>query len=125
MHCVIETPSFENSAKASGISDQERHEITTFVAENPLAGDLIKGTGGARKLRMPMGNRGKSGGVRIVTYFAGEDIPVFLLDVFKKGDKINLSHKERNELKSILADMADNYRARIRAKVADLKEKAG
>lgn len=125
MQCVAQTPTFDRSAKECGMSDEERHNIVTFIAENPDAGDLIKGTGGARKLRFSLGNKGKSGGVRVVTYFAGEDIPVFLLDVFKKGDKINLTAAERNELKAELGDMAENYRAANKAKLAQLQEKAG
>lgn len=125
MQCVVETDAFISAAKECGMTDEERHKIVTFVAENPGAGDLIPGTGGARKLRFPFKNKGKSGGVRVVTYFDGEDIPVFLLEVFSKGDKINLSKAERNELKAILGDMAKNYRAANNAKIARLQEKAG
>ena len=125
MHCVTQTHSFEAAAKECGMTDDERHKIVTFIAENPDAGDLIQGTGGARKVRFPFKNKGKSGGVRVVTYFCGEDIPVFLLDVFKKGDKINLSKAERNELKVELGKMADEYRAANRAKLAQLQEKVG
>ncbi len=125
MQCVAQTPSFEASAKDCGMSDDEKHKIVTFIAENPDAGDLIKGTGGARKVRFPFKKKGKSGGVRIVTYFCGEDIPVFLLDVFKKGDKINLSQAERNELKAVLGSMAENYRAANKAKLAQLQERTG
>jgi len=125
MQCVAQTPTFESSAKDCGMSDDEKHKVVTFVAENPDAGDLIKGTGGARKIRFPFKSKGKSGGVRVVTYYCGEDIPVFLLDVFKKGDKINLSQAERNELKALLGDMADDYRAANRAKLAQLQERVG
>lgn len=106
-----------------GLSEDENHKIVTYLAENPDAGDLIKGTGGARKVRFPLRNKGKSGGVRIVTYYCDEDIPVFLLDVFSKGDRINLSKAECNELKEILRDLAQDYRERNKSKIADLQEK--
>lgn len=125
MQCVVETKSFIGAASDCGISDEDRHKIVTFVAENPDAGDVIKGTGGARKIRFGHKNKGKSGGVRVVTYFDGEDIPVFLLDVFEKGDRINLSQAERNELRAILGDMAQHYRAANKAKLAQLQEKVG
>lgn len=125
MQCVVETDSFIAAAKDCKMSEEERHNIVTFVAENPLAGDVILGTGGARKLRFPLRNKGKRGGVRVVTYYAGEDIPVFLLEVFAKGDRINLTQAERNEFRAILGEMADNYRAANRAKLAQLQEKAG
>ena len=50
---------------------------------------------------------------------------MFLLEVFKKGDKINLSQSERNEMKAILGEMANDYRAANEAKLAKLQERAG
>lgn len=125
MQCVIETEAYLSSAKATGLTEEERERITLFIASNPTAGDLIPGTGGARKLRFPLRNKGKSGGVRVVTYYAGEDIPVFLLDVFAKGDKINLSQAERNTFREILKEMAEEYRQTATKKIAELKERVG
>lgn len=75
-----------------------------------MKGDLMAGTGGARKFRWAGRGKGKSGGYRIITYFGGDDIPVFLLTVFSKGEKANLSKADRNALKDELADLADDYR---------------
>lgn len=99
------------------MSEDERQDLVVFLSKNPDAGDVIQGTGGARKFRIPFKGKGKSGGARVVTYYAGEDIPVFLLDVFSKGDKINLSKAERNELRGILGAMADAYRVSQREKM--------
>lgn len=110
MHSVVETNSFIRGAKEAEMSDDERQDLVVFISKNPDAGDLIVGTGGARKLRIPFKGKGKSGGARVVTYFAGDDVPVFLLDVYSKGDKINLSMAERNELRVILGSLADEYR---------------
>lgn len=82
MHCVMELSEFAKSAAKLGMTEDERHNITMRIAEDPMAGDLIQGTGGARKLRFPYGGKGKSGGVRVITYFAAEDVPVFLLNVY-------------------------------------------
>lgn len=111
MQAVIETPDYLADAKAAGLSDAERRVIIDLVADNPVAGDQIEGTGGARKLRMAGRGKGKSGGYRVITYYGGGDIPVFLLAVFAKGDKVNLSPAERNELKKELAGLASDYRA--------------
>ncbi len=70
----------------------------------------MAGTGGARKLRFKRPGTGKSGGYRIIYYHAGEDIPLFLLNVFTKGDRSNLSRAEQNTLRAILSDLADTYR---------------
>ncbi len=75
------------------------------------------GTGGARKLRFAGRGKGKSGGYRVITFFSGSDIPVFLLNVFAKGEKVDLTPGERRELAGILSSLAETYRAGVRAYV--------
>ena len=58
----------------------------------------MKGTGGIRKLRWNRGSRGKSGGVRVIYYYHDERIPLYLLTVFGKNERANLSKAERNDL---------------------------
>ena len=124
MHCVVETYAFEKGAKAAGLSEDEVLRIKVYLSKNPDAGDLIQGTGGARKVRFRAANKGKSGGYRVVTFYAAEDVPVFLLDVFAKGDRIDLSKAERNELRSILSNLADEYRASQRRRVQSMEGRA-
>lgn len=112
MQTVIETPFYLHDAKAVGLSDKERTEIVDFLAANPAAGAEIKGTGGARKTRFAGKGKGKSGGYRVITFYSGIDVPVFLLNVFAKNEKIDLSQAERNEFKAVLMDLADAYRRR-------------
>ena len=89
---------------------EEREAVVSFVSADPQADDLMAGTGGARKPRVKRPGTGKSGGYRVVFYYAGQDVPVFLLDVFTKGDRANLSKAEQNILRSILAKLAETYR---------------
>jgi hypothetical protein len=117
LHTVVDTFAFEKGAEEIGLTEEEKHQIRTLIASDPTAGVLIPGTGGARKLRFPLKSKGKSGGCRVVTYYSGEDIPVFLLDVFAKSVKINLTKAERNELKQVLSGLADDYRASLREKM--------
>ncbi len=112
MQTVIETEDFLKDAKKAGLSEEDRKEIVDFISENPLAGDEMAGTGGARKVRFAYKGKGKSGGVRIITFYSGHDIPVFLLNVFAKGDKVNLTKAECNELKKVLGVVAKAYRER-------------
>jgi hypothetical protein len=121
MHTVIETKFYEGSAKVAGISEEERQEICRYLAENPKAGDLIQGTGGARKVRFRSPGSGKSGGYRVITYYAAADVPVFLLDVYAKGEKVTLTDAERNELKKWLSTIATDYRQSTREKVRVMK----
>jgi hypothetical protein len=95
--------------------------IIAYIAEDPARGDLIKDTGGARKVRFAGKGKGKSGGYRIITYYAAEDVPVFLLDIYSKGTKANLSQAQRNTLRKILSALAAEWRASVRAKVKPLR----
>lgn len=110
VQAVVETPDYLADAKAAGLTDAERTHIVELVSKNPTSGELIVGTGGARKIRVAGRGKGKSGGYRAIAFFGGEDIPVFLLAVFSKGDKVNLTDAERNELKDELAGLAKDYR---------------
>lgn len=112
MHTVIETEVFLRDVKAAGLTDKERSDIVDFIAHHPHAGDEIKGTGGARKVRFAGKGKGKSGGYRVITFYSGEDIPVFLLNIFAKNEKTDLSQAERNEFRSTLVALADAYRRR-------------
>lgn len=110
MQSVVETPSFLAGAKNAGITEAERLEIVAFLAENPNAGDEIAGSGGARKLRFAGRGKGKSGGYRVITFYSGADIPVFLLNVFAKGDRATLSKAQVNTLRGILGELSSQYR---------------
>lgn len=110
MHTVIETPSYLADAKAAGLTQTERDAVVEMIAGNPEAGDEIGGTGGARKVRLAGRGKGKSGGYRVITFYSGNEVPVFLLAIYSKGGKANLSRSERNELKSVLRDIVQEYR---------------
>ncbi|OHC83162.1 MAG: hypothetical protein A3G73_03315 [Rhodospirillales bacterium RIFCSPLOWO2_12_FULL_67_15] len=72
---------------------------------------------GARKVRFAGRGKGKSGGYRVITFFSGPDIPVFLLNVFAKGDKADLSQGERNALRAVLGELVDWYKMGVRLHV--------
>lgn len=92
------------------MSEDERTAAVDLVATDPEAGDIMAGTGGVRKARLAGRGKGKSGGYRIVWYYGGGDIPVFLLTVFGKGEKANLSQGERNALRSLTARLRRSLR---------------
>jgi hypothetical protein len=92
------------------MSDDERRNLVSHLAANPIDGDLMEGTGGARKLRWSRPGSGKSGGLRVITFYGGITLPVFLMTVFAKNEKANLSKAERNELSAILGELRRTYR---------------
>ena len=83
----------------------------------------MRGTGGARKVRFPGRGRGKSGGYRTVHFFAGEDVPIFVLALIDKGERENLSKAERNALAKLLPQIADAYRAGVKRKVRMMRSR--
>jgi len=112
MQSVIETESYLRAAKDAGMAEDEKAAAVDLVASNPDAGDVMQGTGGVRKARLAGRGKGKSGGYRIVWYFGGGDIPVFLLTVFGKGEKANLTQGERNALRSLTATLRESLSAK-------------
>jgi len=108
---VVETPGFQREAAA--LTDEERIEMITYLAQNPEAGDIMPGTGGARKLRWKASGRGKRGGARVIYYYHSEALPLFLLNVFAKNEKTNLTKSEQNEMKSLLPRLVAGYRKRM------------
>src|SRR5215831_13781857 len=114
MQTIIETPAYLSEVKALGLTEAERTAIVDTIAQHPNAGEVMPGTGGARKVRFGGRSKGKSGGYRVITFYAGADIPVFLLNIFAKGEKVNLTKAEQNELRAILADVVAVYRGGVR-----------
>ena len=101
MQTIAETSEYLRRAEKL-LSDDERRDVLAYLAEHPRAGDLMEGTGGVRKLRWSRGGRGKSGGVRVIYYFHSEAIPLYLLTLFAKNERSNISKAERNELAELV-----------------------
>ncbi len=105
---VVETQEFQRRA-ATRMSEQERQDFITFIASAPENGALMRGTGGVRKSRWGAGSRGKNGGVRVIYYYYNASLPIFLLTVFAKNERDNLSQAERNLLKQLTSDLVLTY----------------
>ena len=116
MHTVVETPSFIAAAKAAGMSDITRSEVVAALATNPKTGELMEGTGGFRKFRFARPGQGKRSGFRVISYFHSVAMPVFLITVFSKNQKSNLTRDERNALAAMSATLIRTYSAKGRPK---------
>jgi len=114
MHTVAELHSFRRAAERVGMTQDEITDLVSFLAENPMAGDEMSGTGGCRKLRLAGRGKGKSGGYRTITFYSGEMMPVYLITVFSKGDRVNLSKQERNKLGEITKLIIEEHQEKIK-----------
>lgn len=122
MHAVIETEEFLSDCRS--ISEEERLSIVAAYAADPQQGELMPGTGGARKCRFAGRGKGKRGGLRVVSYYAANDVPVFLLALINKGERADLSKAEQNALREKLSDLADRYRAGVQQQLRRKKARS-
>ena len=90
---VVEAPTFQKQA-ATLWSDDERLALIDWMAANPLAGDVIAGADGARKLRWSRAGTGKSGGARVIWFNLTEQELVLLLAACAKADRTNMLSAE-------------------------------
>ncbi len=110
LQSVVETCEFVKQA-SDCMDDEMRNDFIAFIAENPLAGDIIQGTGGLRKIRWQSdAYTGKRGGVRVIYYYHDDEIPIFLFTVYKKNQKDSISLAEKKELKKILRTIVSIYK---------------
>jgi len=101
MFTIAELPEYIRRAEKL-MSASERLDIINYLAAHPKAGDLMEGTGGIRILRWGRGAQGKSGGVRVIYYVHSELMPLYLLTLFAKNERANISMAQRHELSEVV-----------------------
>jgi mRNA-degrading endonuclease RelE of RelBE toxin-antitoxin system len=102
MQTVAETPTF--TKQADDLFDpEEKQELIAFLSQNPLAGDVIVGTGGVRKLRYAASGKGKRGGARVIYYYHDESIPLYALLVYPKSVKLDLTSDDKRAVSALVA----------------------
>ena len=102
MQTVAETPTFSRQADKL-FSEDEKRDLIDRLAQNPLAGDEIPGTGGVRKLRFAALGRGRRGGARVIYYYLDETMPVYALLAYAKTAKTDMAPDERRTVAKIAA----------------------
>ncbi len=97
----VQTRPFLSAWKVMRLDDVALSALENALLANPDAGDIIEGTGGARKLRIRLAGRGKSGGGRIVYFDNGSTI--FLLTAYSKNVQEDLTPAQKQKLKGLTA----------------------
>lgn len=97
----VRLPEFEKRCQEIGLTESNIREIENILLENPNVGGIIQGTGGIRKFRYALPNKGKSGGTRVISLDFAYYGRTFLITIFEKGVKENLTKAERNSLKEL------------------------
>ncbi len=99
----IHTEPFRKCWKAMGLSDSDLSQLEKILLENPQKGDVIEGTGGARKLRITLNdNRGKSGGGRVIYVDIFEKSRIYLLFAYPKNVQENLTADQKKAIRTII-----------------------
>lgn len=101
----IYTEPFRRCWKAMGLSDGELPELEKILLNNPQIGDVIEGTGGARKMRIQIGNHGKSGGGRVIYLDVFERKNLYLLFAYPKNVQENLSPEQAKAIRKMIEEI--------------------
>jgi hypothetical protein len=105
---IVEVGSF--AADAADILTEEQIEaLKQEVAYFRQLGSVIEGTGGLRKLRFGAKGRGKRGGARVLYYYGGDHMPLFLIAIYPKSVKENISAAEKKAIKKLINCLAEEY----------------
>jgi len=104
----VETHPFIADAERC-LAQNEREQFIEYIACNPTAGAVIRDTGGVRKVLWGAAGRGKRGGVRVIYYYHSERIPLFLLTVYAKAHKTDLSPAEKAAMRRLVAEIVASY----------------
>ena len=99
----VETRLFSKKL-ASHLADDEYLELQAYMLDNPDAGDIIKGSGGVRKLRWKVEGRGKRGGVRVIYYLELAEARFLMLTLYAKNELEDLTANEIKLLKKIVEE---------------------
>ena len=96
------TAPFQRSWKAMGLDDNDQKLLEEALLKNPQAGDVIEGTGGARKMRIQLEGRGKSGGGRIIYVDVFEKEKLYLLLAYPKNVQDNLTPEQKKMIQKLI-----------------------
>jgi hypothetical protein len=100
---IIETSFFTKRVRVL-LSDEEYRGLQSALITNPLKGALIRGSGGIRKVRWALPGRGKSGGVRVIYYWAVSKDQILMLSIYAKNERDNLTQEQLRILRQVVKE---------------------
>lgn len=115
MQTVVELETYTRKAEKL-FSEHERSDIIDYIAVNPGIGDEIPGTGGVRKVRVQAKGKGKRGGARVVYFVYNDDLPIYLLACYGKGERADLSPDQKKVVKAFATALKATAKSRRQKK---------
>lgn len=86
------------------LNDDQYNALQNLLMENPATGDIISGTGGLRKIRWGLKDKGKRGGVRIIYFWQKSEHQIYLLTIYAKNEMDDLSASDKKALKQMIGE---------------------
>ncbi len=105
---VVETSAFLRDCENT-FTRTEVEELITFLATRPDADDLIPDTGGIRKLRWAALGKGKRSGARVIYYMHSQALPLYLLAVYSKGEKLDLTARDKRMMRDFIENLLQTH----------------
>lgn len=97
----IETSGF-SKIRENYFDDSQFNMLQLYLMDRPDAGDIIRGSGGVRKLRWGLQGQGKRGGVRVIYYWITKDDQILFLTVYAKSEASDLSQDAIKAMREIV-----------------------
>jgi mRNA-degrading endonuclease RelE of RelBE toxin-antitoxin system len=113
-HEVIELNSFSSDADKL-LSKDELDALRVELAQLRQLGDVIRDSGGLRKFRWGAKGKGKRGGARVIYYYGGDHMPIFLIAIYAKNEKSDMTGAEKKAAKKFVEALRQEYATRLNA----------
>ena len=102
---IVRTSRYTKDLKRLGVTVGEIAALEAQIVANPLAGDVIPGLGGLRKLRFGFGSRGKRGGGRAIHFLILADDVAVMLFAYGKSAQEDLTPEQRRAALALMKEM--------------------
>jgi len=93
----IETSLF-TKLLTSYLSDDDYRGLQSYLLQKPDAGDIVRGSGGVRKIRWAPQGKGKSGGIRVMYYWKKSDHEIWMLTIYSKSERATISGHQLKQI---------------------------
>lgn len=100
----IETAGF-SALRETYLDDEEFARLQAVLLARPDAGDMIRGSGGVRKIRWTSRGTGKRSGIRVIYYWITKKDQILLLTLYKKGEADDLSRDQIKEIRKVVKSL--------------------
>lgn len=97
-----EVPLFTRKWQELGLTDNHLKTLEEILLKDPKAGDVIQGSGGLRKIRIPLENRGKRGGARVIYVDIELKETIYFINVYAKNEQDDLTEEEKKAFKAVI-----------------------